>query len=242
MNSKMLRLLGTTSGFFALLLGSFGTSVRADESRFQRAYIIPNALVYRNSQFSVYADKSFTGGELAMIGPASKIMWERLQSNKTNIVSCAYNISTQDQPQRDVFERQLNDFLGSPQNPVSLYIARAWNLPSSDPSKIVLGKTFFYPHPDAPPTSTNEAYSMVHEYPKARFLINSDALKKFDKEVDKDRWAGVIAHEMAHNFGYAHPGGSDSFVYAFGKCVSSNGSIKKANTFNLQDDGSDFVD
>ncbi len=73
----------------ALLMQSlvFFTPARADDSRFQRAYIIPNTLVYKNSQFRVYADNSFTGGQLAMIGPASKIMWERLSSNRANILS-----------------------------------------------------------------------------------------------------------------------------------------------------------
>jgi hypothetical protein len=68
---------------------------------------------------------------------------------------------------------------------------------------------------------------------------------RFASEADKERWAGVIAHEMAHNFGYNHleaNASNASFVYSFGKCVSSNGSKTRANTFNLQDDGSDFVD
>ena len=244
MRSKTLSLVAVvaTTGLLMPLLGFFGTLVRADDSRFQRAYILPSTLVYRNSQFKVFADSSFTGGQLAMIGPASKIMWERLSSNKASILTCAYDLATQDEPRRDVFEKQLNDFLGSSQNPVSLYAARAWNLPSPGANRIVLGRTYFYPYPDVPATSTNAAYSMVKEYPKARILINSDALAQFASEADKERWAGVIAHEMAHNFGYSHPGNNASFVYTFGKCVSINGSKERANTFNLQDDGSDFVD
>ena len=243
MKRKFFRLAVIATGILLSSLGVvFVTPARADDSRFQRAYIIPNSLVYRNSQFEVYADSSFTGGQLAMIGPASKIMWERLQSNRTNILNCSYDLAAQDKPQRDVFEQQLNDFLGSPQNRVSLYVARAWNLPSPAPDVITLGRTYFYSYPDVPPTSTNEAYSMAREYPKARILINSDALARFNSEADKERWAGVIAHEMAHNFGYDHPGAQASFVYTFGKCVSSNGSKERANTFSLQDDGSDFVD
>jgi hypothetical protein len=243
MKRKFFGSAAIATGMLIPLLGFvFATPARADDSRFQRAYIIPNTLVYRNSQFSVFADSSFTGGQLAMIGPASKIMWERLSSNRASILTCAYDLATRDKPSRDVFEKQLNDFLGSSRNPVSLYIARAWNLPSPGSGLIILGRTYFYSYPDVPPTSTNEAYSMAREYPKVRFLINSDALAKFNSEADKERWAGVIAHEAAHNFGYDHPGGSDSFVYTFGKCVSSNGSKERANTFNLQDDGSDFVD
>jgi hypothetical protein len=83
--------------------------------------------------------------------------------------------------------------------------------------------------------------------------LNTHNLSKYSSQTF---WAGVIVHEVLHNWGYTHPEVQNgdfskipgNFVYETGWCLNREGSIKQPGSFNLDggvgspDGGGPFVD
>ncbi|HYW20370.1 MAG TPA: hypothetical protein VE956_13880 [Nodularia sp. (in: cyanobacteria)] len=202
-------LVGLTS-ISSIMLSS---AVFAD-THLETAYIQPRTLVYSGGNFRVLADNKFDGSEKALIGPAAKILHQRLSTNRSKILDCTYRRANKDFPSsRAVIDNQLRSVFvnaASGNRPIVMTVAYMWAEPGNV-GRGTLGKSGQFP----------EKGDLL------RVALNSDqfgAGATYHKSNDLDYWADVLAHEVLHNLGYNHPTGyPGSFIEEFGVCVRFNG-------------------
>ncbi len=180
------------------------------------AYIRPRTLVYSSGNFQVYADNDFDGYQKALIGPAARILHERLNNStqRAKIIDCAFNRANKDKPaSKKVIDDQLKKVFIN---------AASGNRP--------IKMTVTYMHTENKVVGRARVGS-PGQFPEKgdllRIALNSDyfgAKATYSQKENFDYWANVMAHEVLHNLGYRHPTGyPGSFIEEFGVCVQYNG-------------------
>jgi hypothetical protein len=190
------------------------------------AYIRPKTLVYSNKSFQAYADNAFDGDQKALIGPAAKVLHERLNSSKQReqILNCAYSRASKDLPRN---RKEIDDQLKK------VFVDSA---SGNRPIKMTVT------HLSAVPNAVGLGVVGSGEFPEKgdllRIALSSDyfgAKATYHLKNDFDYWAGIMAHEVLHNLGYSHPNGyPGSFIEEFGICTQLNG--KQPAQLGLTDD------
>jgi hypothetical protein len=178
------------------------------------AYIRPRTLVYSSGNFRTLADNSFDGFQRALIGPAARILHERINRNRSGILDCAYRRANKDLPRsREVIDNQLRSVFvnaASGNRPIQMTVAYMWSEPNAV-GRATVGNSGQFP----------ERGDLL------RVALNSDhfgAQATYHLKENFDYWANVLAHEVLHNLGYRHPTGyPGSFIEEFGVCVQFNG-------------------
>ncbi|MDQ3234678.1 MAG: hypothetical protein M3Q07_22970 [Pseudobdellovibrionaceae bacterium] len=206
----------------SILITGCGAEEKAPDSQLKVhtldvAYIRPSSLVYQSPNFWTKADNTYSPSDMAVIGPASKKMHELLSNATTrgSILSCAKQRSTKDIPDLARFEAQLKTGFNNSD------ITVLWVTHLSQEPNVAGRGTLGLGGSDLTCGTVNfpECGGMF------RIALNMDLMgdeSAFFLKIDRGYWAGVMAHEIAHNLGLNHPTGyPGSFITEFGNCTAS---------------------
>ncbi|MEH2466329.1 hypothetical protein [Nostoc sp.] len=178
------------------------------------AYIRPTTLVYSSRNFQTYADNAFDGYQKAVIGPAAKLLHERLNNDqqRAKVINCACSRSSKDFPtSRKAIDDQLKQVFvnsASGNRPIKMTVTYLKGL------KNVVGRGIVGDSGQFPEKGDLLRIALSSDYFGSQSSVNNGY----------DYWANVMAHEVLHNLGYKHPTGyPGSFVEEFGICVQFNG-------------------